>query len=221
MNINHFFRVITGVALKKINRMIQFIVSERELMPFGRVNTTIRRANTWISNDTMNSLKDGVNGIDYFTLTIDHRSINLDTIILPNSKVVTGVRFKVKENRLGLEIRATDFDYEHGQLMNLEESEWFSGSSNERTKLSIENPDSPIRTTNIQTPYDSVDNFIEFMATDIKKDLAQTTIPFIETVKIEANEAKPLSGIGLYYKSESGFGGFIAIKLHIYETGSI
>lgn len=207
--------------MKKINRMIQFIVSERELMPFGRVNTTIRRANTWISNDTMNYLKDGVNGIDYFTLTLDHRSINLDTIILPNSKVVTGVRFKVKENRLGLEIRATDFDYENGQLINLEDSEWFRGSNNDRTKLSIENPDSPIRTTNIQTPYDSIDNYIEFMATDIKKDLAQTTIPFIETVKIEANEAKPLSGIGLYYKSESGFGGFIAIKLHIYETGSI
>lgn len=204
--------------MKKIDRVIQFIVSERELLSFGYVNVTGRRSRTWVYDDSVNLLSDGVSGIDYHTLTKVQRSINLDTITLPLHQVLTGIRFQLKDdNRLSLEIRATDFDYETGKLLNAENSQWIGGTNDERTKLVIDRPDSPTRTTNLQEPVDSTHRFVEFHATDIKKDLAQTTIPFIETVNIEANEPKPLSGVGLYYKGEAGFGGYIAVKLISYD----
>lgn len=217
------FRIITGVALKKIDRVIQFIVSERELLPFGHVNGTGRRSKTWIQDDdSVNLLRDGQNGIDYHTLTRLQRTINLDTITVPLHQVVTGIRFQLKDgNRLGLEIRATEFEYETGKLTNLDGSQWITGTSDDRTKLTIDNPDSPIRTTSIQEPLQSANKFIEFGGTAIKKDLAQTTIPFIESVYIEANEPGPLSGVGLYYKGEAGFGGYIAVKLISYDKQEI
>lgn len=206
--------------MRKINRVIQFTISERELFPFGKVNDTLRRTQIWKDNSTSSFLSDGENEIDYFTLTRQHRSLNLDTIVLPSDRVVTGVRFAVENNRLHLEIRATHFDYESGKLQNLEQSVWIKNDlpNTERQQIQIENPDSPLRTTNIQERFDSIDKFIEFRSTDIKKDLAQLTVPYIETVPLEASEPKPLSGVGLYYKGEIGFGGFLAVKLIAHDT---
>lgn len=218
-----FFRIVTGIAIDKIDRVIQFSISERELFPFGKVNDTLRRTQVWKDNTTEEiELDVGVDGIDYFTLTRQHRSINLDTIYLPSNKVVTGVRFQVQNNRVHLEIRATDFDYESGKLKNLKQSAWFNNLiSEEREELVINEPDSPLRTNRIQERFDSNNKFIQFRSTDIKKDLAQLTVPFLETVQLEASEPRPLSGAGLYYKGEEGYGGFIAIKLIGFDTGTI
>lgn len=207
--------------MKKINRVIQFVISERELFAFGKVNDTLRRSHNW-TVDGSHLLNEGNNGNDYFTLTRDHHSINLDTLILPLDKVVTGVRLQVHNNRLHLEIRATDFDYDTGKLKNLENSMWIKNVNDDnRTELKIENPDAPTRSTNIQERFDSNDKYIEFRSSDIKKDLAQVTIPYIESVPLEASEPRPLSGVGLYYKGEIGFGGFLAIKLIAHETITI
>lgn len=82
-------------------------------------------------------------------------------------------------------------------------------------------PDSPTRTISLQERVDSINKYIEFRPTDIKKDLAQLTVPYIESIELEASEPKPLSGAGIYYKGEPGFGGFIAIKLKCYDTGKL
>lgn len=193
-------RIITGIAIKKIDRVIQLMISERVLYAFGKVNDTLRRTQIW-KNNNIAFLKDGEKNIDYFTLTREHRTINLDTLVVPLGKVVTGIRFQAHENRLHLEIRATDFDYETGQLKNLEQSAWINNLHTEqRAQINILDPDSPTRTTKIQEPVDSHNKFIEFRPTDIKKDLAQLTVPYFESVPLEASEPKPLSGVGLYYK---------------------
>lgn len=207
--------------MRKVNRAIQFSISERVLYAHGKVNDTFRRSQNW-TTDTFRFIDEGENGKDYFTLTREHRSINLDTMVLPLHRVVTGVRFAVHNNRLHFEIRATDFNHETGKLQNLDSSMWIKNINEERrTQLKLENPDSPTRTTNIQERFDSDDKFVEFQSSDIKKDLAQVTVPYIETVPLEASEPRPLSGVGLYYKGENGLGGFIAIKLIAHEVITI
>lgn len=214
-------RIVTGIAISKIDRVIQFTISEREIFAFGKVNDTLRRTQIWKDNGT-DLLTDGTNGIDYFTLTREHRSINLDSIFLPSNKVVTGVRFQVQNNRLHLEIRSTDFDYETGKLKNLDQSAWVNNLiSEDREEIIITDPDSPIRTNRIQERFDSDNKFIQFRPSDIKKDLAQLTVPYIETVELEASEPRPLSGVGIYYKGMDGFGGYVAIKLIGFDTGTI
>lgn len=190
-------RIVTGIAIKKINRVIQFTISERELFAFGMVNDTLRRTQIW-QNSNIAFLKDGEENLDYFTLTREHRTINLDTLVVPQNKVVTGVRFQVHEKRLHLEILATDFDYETGKLKNIEKSTWIKNlQTDQRTQINILDPDSPTRTTKIQERFDSHNKFIEFRPTSIQKDLAQLTVPFFETVQLEASEPKPLSGVGI------------------------
>lgn len=43
--------------------------------------------------------------------------------------------------------------------------------------------------------------------------MAQRTIPFLETLPVGTNNAVPLSGVELYYKSQPGYGGYIGVKL--------
>lgn len=209
--------------MRKLNRVIQFVISERELYAYGRVDTTYMRKQIW-KNDTFDFLSSShsQNGIDYHTLTREHRSVNLDTINIPPSMVLTGVRFQLHDNRLTLEVRGTEFDFFTGNLKNLEKSIWFNNiNGNERTKFVIEQPDAPTRTKNIQERYDFVDKYIEFGPSDIKKDLAQVTVPYIESVHLEASEPRPLSGAGLYYKGEPGYGGFVAVKLVAYDIDDV
>lgn len=216
-------RIITGIAFRKLNRVIQFVISERELFGYGRVDTTHMRKQTW-KNESIDFLTDprSRNGIDYHTLTREHRSINLDTVNIPTSMVLTGVRLQLHDNRLMLEVRGTEFDFHTGHLKNLDKSIWFNNvNGNERTKVVIDEPDAPTRTKNIQERYDFVDKYVEFGPSDIRKDLAQVTVPYIESVYLEAREPRPLAGAGLFYKGEPGYGGFVAIKLVAYDIDDV
>lgn len=216
-------RIITGIAFRKLNRVIQFVISERELYAYGRVDTTYMRKQIW-KNDSFDFLSDPIsqNGTDYHTLTREHRSINLDTVNIPATMVLTGVRLQVHDGRLTLEVRGTEFDFYTGKLRNLDKSTWFNNlSRNERTKVVIAEPDAPTRTKNIQERYDFDDKYVEFGPSDIKKDLAQVTVPFIESVHLEASEPRPLSGAGIYYKGEPGYGGFVAVKLVAYDIDDV
>lgn len=191
------YRIVTGVAIQKVNRVIQFVICERELLPFAKSNATLRRKQIWKDN-SIAFLKDGQQGIDYYTLTRENRSINLDTVILPRHKVVTGVRFAFRRNCLCLEIRATDFDYVMGKLKNVDQSTWINNNMKrrQREEITMEAPNSPLRTTNIQERFDSNNKFIKFRPTDVKKDLAQLTVPFFESFQLEASDPAALSGIG-------------------------
>lgn len=61
--------------------------------------------------------------------------------------------------------------------------------------------------------------YIEFTHTDFDKDAAQTTIPFIDTQKVVNEPAVPLIGAGIYYKGQSGYGGFIAPMIRTFDYG--
>lgn len=59
--------------------------------------------------------------------------------------------------------------------------------------------------------------FLRFTNTGIDVDIAQTTIPFLDSQSVESIIATPLSGAGLYYKSYDGYGGFIGPKIFTYN----
>lgn len=183
----------------------------------ARVNDTLRRTQPWKFDD-FRFIEEGREGIDFFALSRENRRLNLDSLRLPATMVVTGVRFRLRQNGLHMEIRGTEFDFFTGKLINTEKSVWFGNESPaEKMKIDLADLDVPTRTTNIQERFDSEKSFVEFGPSGIKKDLAQVTVPYIETVFLEAAEPLPLSGAGIYYKGEPGFGGFVAIKLIAYD----
>lgn len=60
--------------------------------------------------------------------------------------------------------------------------------------------------------------FIKFTFSDFSKDAAQSTIPFFDAQDVISRPAAvPLQGIGLFLKGETGFGGFLTLKIKTYD----
>lgn len=43
--------------------------------------------------------------------------------------------------------------------------------------------------------------------------MAQSTVPFLDSVLVEPSPAIPLYGVGLFYKSQAPYGGLVAPKV--------
>lgn len=211
--------------------MIQFIVAESTLLPYGQIDTTIKSADgetsglnddRYVSHGEFEIDGAGIkDGIDFHTLTYENRRVNLDAVMAPPGKLVTGIRFDVtNDGRLTIQIRATDFNYVTGKLENLKESIWLSSPEKQRTKLEIVRPDVPTRTPIRSEPNWVVNQFIEFGPSDRTKDAGQVTVPFIDGTAVETTPTI-LSGVGLFYKEHTGYGGFISPYLITYDYASL
>lgn len=172
------YRVITGVAITKINRIIQFKITERKLLPNGKIDT-MNNESAWHQWRTAKEFSIGDTdveaGIDYYALSWpNNRTIHLDTIF-DEHRVVTGVRFRVVQSHLRMEVRVTNFDFRTGKLMDIQNSEWIASGARERTPLDLKYPDRSTRTPQKSLPVRGENLSIQFQPTDMLKDVAQST----------------------------------------------
>ena len=58
-----------------------------------------------------------------------------------------------------------------------------------------------------------MNQYFEFQISDKGADAEQSTVPFIDTQKVEPSPHVPLAGAGLYHKGDEYSGGFLGIKL--------
>lgn len=211
-------RVITGVSIRKHNRIFFWRISERPLINNGQINSTLPKFSEWKPANIFSINDLGVqDGLDYHTLNWQNRSINLDTLTAPPGKVITGIRFAVDSGSLKLEIRATNFDFNTGRLIDINYSEWISNKIYEKTPIILDRPDISTKSLSKSIPSIETNKYIEFGPTDRYKDAAQTTVPFIDIQVVEPEIPVPLNGIGIYYKGLPGYGGFIAPKIVTYD----
>lgn len=188
------------------------------MKPFGLVNSSSPAWASYGSGGYFNLHDPQIReGQDYHTLTWQNRTINLDTVEVPAGKVVTGVRFRVVDGALQLQVRATDFDFTAGRLTNIESSFWYTSPRKPRTELVLDHPDVPTNCREKSIPNILPDRYIKFGPSDKYKDIAQTTVPFIDSQLVESHNPGPLSGVGIYYKGFIGYGGFIAPKILNYN----
>lgn len=84
-----------------------------------------------------------------------------------------------------------------------------------RAKLPLEESHVPENAPNNIVLSKSGQHYVHLQSTDMEKDLAQTTIPYIDIQPIETQPAQPLIGVGMYYKSYKnlggGFGGYMGL----------
>lgn len=215
-------RVITGVALRKHNRIFMWRISERPLIAYGQVNTNEKNQLDLSAGATFRLTDVGVReSIDYHTLNWQNRSLELDVLEAPKGHVVTGVRFVLREcGNLALEIKATKFDYTTGRLdLDAASSHWVSNGNRGKTELRLERPDVPTRALSKSVPDLSANQFVRFQPTDRVADVAQSTVPFVDIQKVEPHNVVPLAGLGLYYKGQPLFGGYVAPKVVTYNYG--
>jgi hypothetical protein len=216
-------RVVTGLRFVKHNRIIHLQVQEGRLLPEGQIdNATVR----WVPVEDYQTIGSGISAnADYFRLSWEERSLELNDLMADEGFVVTGVSFR-HDGRLKLEIQTTPFNFTTGQLIN-------PGISSvvkirKRTYLEmkfrhfgkevkLDQPDVPTRRTKPSTDR-FTDGFVRFTHSDYDKDAAQTTVPFFDAQPVRPAVPVPLSGVGIYHKGARGCGGFVAPRVFAYDS---
>lgn len=208
--------VLTGLKFTKKNRVVHLQIQEGRLQANGKVDNG---SVAWIPVDNYSITDKNVfTGEDYHTLTWTKRAMDLDDLKAPENHVITGVKYKLIGSHLNFEIRVTPFDYRTGK-MQAHLSHWMSNDNTEltpmhsRKKLDLQNRDIPIRALRRSIPDSRNNMYIEFEATDLERDAAQTTVPFFDAQPVKSLDPVPLIGVGLYHKGQEHFGGFIAPKI--------
>ncbi|XP_017038360.1 uncharacterized protein [Drosophila kikkawai] len=207
-------RVVTGLRFVKHNRILHLQIQEGELLSKGVINQTTLH---WKPLEEYKITDRNVRqGIDYHMLTYERRSIDLDELEpRETNSLITGLRFRNIEGHLHLEAQYSAFEFQSGKLIEpTKKSYWNLGPGVQgREKLPLRDTNMPTRTTASSTVLSSSNQYIDFSHTGFEKDVAQTTVPFIDIQDVVSNPPVPLSGIGIYYKGRPGYGGFLGPKI--------
>ncbi|XP_063977277.1 uncharacterized protein LOC135162578 [Diachasmimorpha longicaudata] len=228
--------VITGVRFQEAAGVIHIQIQEARLLRRGGIDGFTRR---WVPVEGFSPPKPGEISDDYFTMRyLFERSVSLNTVstgdqhvrelIMKNSPrrtnyswVLTGVRLTrgKASAQLVIGIRLTAADMTSGMLVQANDWDgWVYPEHQGGTyEVNIEEPDISIYGPewNVEVEGDSL--YVKFQPTDNIKDFGQTTVPFLDSQDVVAEPPIPLSGVGLYYKGQKGYGGFIGLKLMSFD----
>ncbi|XP_025418237.1 uncharacterized protein LOC112688982 isoform X2 [Sipha flava] len=217
-------KVVTGLRFIKIKQMFHLQVQEGDLGPRATINEDSRQ---WVElpgtsftfrNKTLK------NGVDYHTLSYASRSIDLDNVMAPEKMVITGVKFRLIGSHLNLEVRVTPFDFMTGKLIEPQNKSYWIGNENTeltdgspRSEIYLNDLDLPTKASISSEPDMSSNKFLKFTHSSIDRDVAQSTIPFIDKQTVDPYPGVPLSGVGIYYKGVKSYGGFIGANVFTYD----
>ncbi|XP_069676205.1 uncharacterized protein [Periplaneta americana] len=218
-------KVVTGLRFVKKNRVIHLQIQEAGLLPRGGINMTSMQ---WRPVDDYRISDSDVYDIkDYHTLSWKKRAIDLDDLVAPEGYVLTGVRFRLVETHLNLEIMITPLNFTAGILDKPHQSSIWNGNYNTedslhepRKRLYIPNPEVPTLTKEGSVVDSRSDQFLLFTHSDIDADAAQTTVPFLDAQPVAPEPPTLLAGAGIYHKGRPGYGGFIGLKVVTYDFNS-
>lgn len=215
---------MTGVRFVKKNRIVHLQIQEGQLLERGVINSTNTR---WVpvADFTLNDrgIRDGV---DYHTMSWEKREMDLDDLKSPTGHVVTGVKFRLIGSHLNLEMRVTEINFATGEIIEPDKSFWVGNDntdtisgSGKRTEVTLKYPDIPTRARTKSLPISKSNNYIRFTYSDMGKDVAQTTVPFLDAQDVVNDPPVPLEGVGLFLKGTEGYGGFVAPKVMTFDYG--
>lgn len=94
-----------------------------------------------------------------------------------------------------------------------------SNGNKRRTEINLKWPDVSTRTKAKSMPISNPNTFVKFTHSDMGKDAAQTTVPFLDAQDVFNNPPVPLEGVGLFLKGQDGYGGFITPKIKTFDYG--
>jgi hypothetical protein len=115
-----------------------------------------------------------------------------------------------------------------GKIIEPEKSFWISNDNTDqmghsgnskRTEVTLKVPDIPTRTKVKSLPFSNPNTFVKFTYTDMGKDAAQSTVPFLDAQDVVNNPPVPIDSVGIYLKAQDGYGGFIAPRIKTFDYG--
>uniref|UniRef100_A0A6P4EN85 Uncharacterized protein LOC108043768 n=1 Tax=Drosophila rhopaloa TaxID=1041015 RepID=A0A6P4EN85_DRORH len=218
-------KVVTGVRFVKSNRVFHLQLQQAELLSRGSINITSLE---WQPVEAYNvSDVDIRDGYDFHTLSVDSRAIDLDEISVNSTdQVVTGVRFRIFNKHLNLEVRFSFFNFSNGILIEPQTKSYWLGNDNShfegiRKKMILKESDLPTASDLPSLPLSKDNQFLEFVSSSQLKDASQNTLPFVDVQEVVPHPAVPLAGLGIYYKGRPGYGGFLAPKVVTFDLTKV
>ncbi|XP_062124916.1 uncharacterized protein LOC133838011 [Drosophila sulfurigaster albostrigata] len=206
-------KVVTGVRFVKKNRVFHIQIQQGQLLPRGAINESTLE---WVPVDDY-QISDVTEGVDSHVMSFENRGIDLDEVFkYDNMFIVTGVGFNAYDNRLGLDILVSGYNFEQGTI-HIMYTDTVRNIGVDNKELHINNLDLPTRSKENSQPLSKTKQYLKFVNTGLEADAGQTTIPFIDIQDVVSNPPVPLAGLGIYYKSSPGYGGFVAPKLISYD----
>jgi len=209
-------KVVTGVRFVKKNRVVYIQIQQGTADKFGYVNAS---SVDWKPIKKLIDVKRDIANRDFVALSWERRSIDLDDLRAPDGHVVTGVTFRKLGEHVNLEIQVTPIVARTAQL-SASKGYWIS---NDNTPSSLRSPraqlalgrdrDVPTLSLTPSWPDSASDTFLSFEASSPEKDVAQTTLPFLDSQPVAPRPAVWLTGLGLFHKGQPGFGGFLGLRV--------
>ncbi|XP_057339794.1 uncharacterized protein LOC130677166 [Microplitis mediator] len=177
----------------------------------GKVDTSTLRWNTDDRRYTR------ANHPNYVVLSALLRSFNLDDIELPDGEFVTGMKFeKLNDNNLSLVLQGTEMYDSNNQII----SGQTSLHSPQNTGILREKIDLFLLTTPLEIKNQTWEmsqsgrTYIELTESrESYKYQSIAIVPFLDMQPASLLHAAPLGGLGLFYKGQPGYAGFLAFKL--------
>ncbi|XP_046390050.1 uncharacterized protein LOC124158779 isoform X3 [Ischnura elegans] len=214
-------RAVTGLRFVKVNRVIHLQVQDGEILPGGLINSsTVEWRPIKPFKVTDNNIR---RDVDYHIITWEQRAVDLDDLKAPEGSILTGVQLRRIGAHLNLEILTTPFNFTTGKLAHRATSEWISNDNTPaavtepRKEIRMYSPDVPTKCPTRSSVVSNHDQYIRFTHSDIDRDVAQTTVPFIDAQPVVPDPHSLLTGAGLFYKGKRNCGGFISLKVMTYD----
>nr|ACM40903.1 secreted salivary protein [Culicoides nubeculosus] len=206
-------KVVIGVQLALKDKIFYFKIRQSPLLPLGKAD---QRKLSWKSDDP--SLSSASK--DIFKLDVNKRSIHIGSATSNLSDfVVTGVKFAEIDGNLALGVKLTKFDVMSGKLMN-DNNQWIYNSLSKQKLNNGGVANRPIKFTDNHASEKLDLGLVEFRQSDLKDDVGQSTVPFIDLRSI-VSTGTALIGVGLQFRTRDTSGGFIApvVVTHPTYTG--
>ncbi|XP_057323497.1 uncharacterized protein LOC130666485 isoform X2 [Microplitis mediator] len=204
-------RVVTGIRFIVKNNIVAIRIREGRL-----VNGTIDPQTVkWIDDDGQHPEI----GPDTVKLSYNIRAFELDDIELPDGHLVTGVKFLVRnKTRISLSVRGSAMYDDKKKTFPSIHDQWYYSTPDPdvaRHNIDVEYSKNPAELINEQLLQLSTPglNYVDFSTSVYSsKDNNLAIVPFLDSRELVTDPPIALGGLGIFYKSKPGYGGFIAFK---------
>ncbi|XP_034939386.1 uncharacterized protein [Chelonus insularis] len=198
--------VVTGVRFKIIDKIVRIQIQQ------GKLVNNIIDSNTrhWQEVNVCKESK---------RMNYDNRSLLMDDIILPKDFVVTGVSLSLTQISKGFYLSVYGKPMHELKNVNVNETEFHSPPGN-RINLMTPNMEIPTagqgENVELSTPGQSLISFQTLGLTEDNDLNDPQLIPFLDIRDvISVNDAKLIRGVGIYWRGQKDYGGYIAFKLFV------
>ncbi|XP_057333434.1 uncharacterized protein LOC130672739 [Microplitis mediator] len=203
ISVDHGY-VATGVRFKRHSNII-YLELQQGILSAGRID---RNSLKWKSSDQCSSSKKVVYN---WSSSYTGLEIILEDMKLPENAVVTGITF-------GQSLRGRyvnddgDFNDNVDQIVKGSQCPGSVSSLSSRCGVFLL-PTSLVGKNNELSK--SCENKISFCGSDEGSGYMQHVVPYVDLQEIVTDQSspQPIRGIGWYYRSHPGYGGFLALKI--------